>query len=153
MNSRHWNESELLDALYGLGPVDGHLDTCLECRARFDVLTARHRELRAADTGAIADHASLARQRRAIAERTEARSVASWWPEMRVHVAGAVAGVATVVLAVLLIQPGDVPAPPQPPRIGADQQLLTDVSVMVDSPVPTTVAAIRGLFEDEGEEN
>ena len=144
----HWTDDQLLDHLYGVGPGDGHLAECAVCRARWDVLSARRSGFVAAERslGEQVPEAFFDQQRRSILRRAEAGPVRSW---AYLRYGSALAGAAAVVFGVFLLQP--VPMPPTPPVPG-DQQLMADVSALIESPVPTAVAPISGLFE-EGEEN
>ncbi len=78
--SAHWTDEQLIASLYGVGPENGHLGGCEECKSRRSLLLANRNNSEA--IGSLDPEVSfeyLAAQRRAICEKLEVRSA---WPSM-----------------------------------------------------------------------
>ena len=70
--SGHWTDEQLIEHLYGIGPDNGHLDECGECRGRLSAMQAARRAVEA--NPSPAEHVPfdrLASQRRNIYARIE----------------------------------------------------------------------------------
>ena len=63
MNGGHWSDEDFIDHVYGVGPYDGHLDVCGECRARARLTSARRESVTRPPE---VSHEFLAEQRRRI---------------------------------------------------------------------------------------
>jgi len=138
MENIHWDDNELIERLYGLGPQDGHLEECELCAGRWRaLLVTRGRVLQtaAASEELLAHAPNLANP---VFERP-ARSF-RW-------LTYALAGVAAVVLlAVLLYRPAPVrnPIPPT-----SDAEFFAEVSLLAGSTEPAATEPIHALFEVE----
>ncbi|MBK9167333.1 MAG: hypothetical protein IPM24_07685 [Bryobacterales bacterium] len=141
MRNGHWNQDELIAWLYGVGPEDGHLDSCGECRAKAERLQSRMTEARMAEPDV--HPAFLARQRRSVLDRIAggAPSPARW--------------LATAAVAAMLLMAVALQSPsPQPEALtasSADTELFEDVFNTVAWAEPEAVAPLYGLFERSGE--
>ncbi|MBI3681976.1 MAG: hypothetical protein HY235_16460 [Acidobacteria bacterium] len=144
--SKHWTENDFLNGLYEIGPQDGHLEECAQCRQRWEQWAARRQSvLQPPEVPAEL----LARQRRRILESEQAairdpmarpqRSLSGlrmmrWSP--------AVAAAAMALLVVLW----KTPAPgPQPQK--SDAQLMAEIYRTVYDTEPDAVEPLHGLFE------
>lgn len=138
INTRHWADDELVARLYGLGPEDGHLETCEECARRWSAI----KQVRAAVLSSSPEisESVLACQRHAVLERAQRRDHGSW----AFSLTPALGALAVVLVAVLLSRP--VP-PPQPSMASSEPQLFTEVYAEIQAPEPLAVTPIYGLFE------
>jgi hypothetical protein len=141
MANRHWTDSELIERLYGLGPDDGHLDGCAECRARLDGLSERKAEL----AGAMpeAELSRLTAQRRAVMakiEREQSRS-RKWWA------APLAAGAMAAALSLGVFWPREAAVPPAQETVEiSDAQLFDDAAALARG--GEAVATVQQLFEE-----
>ncbi len=135
----HLTDDDLIRMLYGVEPQSGHLAECEGCRARWDRLAVRRKELLESRPEVPVD--LLARQREAIRDRVLGRS-RSGFPS---RLAPALAAVGVVVLALVLSRP--VPEP-QPTRAANDGGLYTEIYSLVESPEPMAAEPIYGLFDN-----
>lgn len=139
MSERHWTEDDFLDRLYGVGPEDGHLVSCAECRKRMQDWEERRQPVLAEQP---VDPAFLERQRRAILERAGRREpppLARWSP---------VVVVSALVLAALALQtPG--PEPRALAESRAEARLWNEIYAYTHSAEPVAAAPLRGLFLEE----
>ncbi len=134
--AEHWNDDELMERLYGLGPEDGHLRECAACGARWRaLLQARGRVL---EPPPIAEEL-LAAQRRAIYTRLEQPVSRRGWFSFA---PAAVATAAVLLLAVLLRGPA-----PRTNSEPSDTELFADVFVLAQGTEPQAVEPIHALFE------
>ena len=139
MYDKHWSDEELVARLYGVGPVDDHLDTCESCARRWDAVRSRYESL--ATAGVEVSETFLAAQRRAIHARLGEKR--HRLPRVLVPV------LVTVLLAAILIVYRPAPAPPPQAEKATDAQLFDDVFKMVSDPAPSAVGPIRSLFEEQ----
>ena len=133
----HWTSDELIEALYGVREPNTHLDTCEECKGRWEGLRRAGGELR---TVPEVPAELLAAQRRRIAQRIEYRG-SRMRPAMP-----ALAAAAMVLVGIALLRP----APRPEPSIaqGGEGQLYMEIyEKVVASEEPRAAAPIRGLFE------
>jgi hypothetical protein len=141
MNQRHWSDEQLIASLYGVGPEDGHLDQCGECRVRMDGLAARRQALAAQPE---VSEEFLAAQRRSVYGRI--RKMDSR-PGVWFTWAPAAALAATVVIGVTLMRP----APKQQVELAGglpESTLYTEIYNDMAMTQPRAVQPIRGLFEE-----
>ncbi len=138
MNGRHWTDDELIARLYGVGPEDGHIDTCEDCARRLSAIKVV-REGVLNSTPDVSE-AFLAAQRRAVMERAHGGNHGSWVFSLT----PALSALALVLLAFLLSRPAP---PPQPSLASSETQLFAEVYEEIQTAEPSAVAPIYGLFE------
>jgi hypothetical protein len=133
---RHWDDQELIERLYGLGPEDGHLDECERCAARMSaLLSARGQVL----SPPVVSEELLARQRLAIRRSLQAPVAHRGW----LPYVSAMATTAVLLLAVLLYRPAPAPKPP------SDAEFFAEVYSLASSSEPVAAEPIHALFEEE----
>lgn len=146
--SRHWKEEDFLHRLYEIGPEDGHLEACAECRLRFEDWQARRQAMTRLPE---APAEVLAAQRARIMSRIE-----RWENKRAAMVKWSLAlAMATAGLAVLLWRaPAPWNGPKDAPRLQtasssatSDAQLMADIYQSVFASEPAAVAPLHGLFE------
>jgi hypothetical protein len=139
MGTRHWEDHELIERLYGLGPEDGHLDECEHCAGRMSaLLSARER---AVEPPAVSEE-WMARQRLAIRRALAAPAVRRGW----LPYVSAVATTAVLLVAVLLYRPA--PAP-ETNGLPTDAEIFADAYSMARSSEPLAAEPMHALFEEE----
>jgi len=127
----------MIARLYGTGPDDTHLATCVSCTRRWESMHSRYKSLRPAVPEVPDEY--FAAQKRAIRARLgEKRHPYS---RLLIPVVATLLLVATVILY--------RPTPAHQPSTNkiSDSQLFEDVFSRVESPVPESVGPIRSLFE------
>lgn len=140
MMGEHWTEQEFINDIYGIGPGDGHLQGCAECRARREELAVR-RQAAAREPEVPGEF--LAAQRRAIHEKLGERRV---WA---VRWAPAFAAVFVLLIGVFLMRESRSPVgAPAPVVTAADSQLFSDIYALEGSSEPQAVTPVRALFEE-----
>ena len=102
MGSRHWDDHELIERLYGLGPADGHLDECELCAARMSALASAREQVLAPP---YVSEELMTRQRLAIRRSLETPARNRRW----LPYGSAVATAAVLLMAVLLYRPAPAP--------------------------------------------
>jgi hypothetical protein len=141
--ARHWTEDELLAHLYGIGPEDGHIESCAECASRLRVME----ETRSLHEGAAADSIEpgfdfLAAQRRNIYQRIAKPRHSLLWRF----------GPALTASLVLVLGLAIVDSQRQSQKVNApaltDTQLVEYVGSAAMDPEPAPVAPIEGLFQE-----
>ena len=137
---KHWTDEELLDRLYGLGPDDDHLDSCGECRERFDRLESRRAALAAEPP---VPPAFLASQRQSVMRRATAGSSQS----LILRAAAACAAVTVLAVGLLMNRSPERPVPQEVASV-SDAQLFAEISTVVADNEPRAAAPIRELFEE-----
>jgi anti-sigma factor RsiW len=141
--SGHWTDEQLVEHIYGVGPHDGHLESCLECRGRLASL-GQHRqaiERSAAGDGVTFDF--LAAQRRRIYARLSKRTPG--WSRLGIH-RWATAAVAAVALTsgVMIYENTQLHARSNV----SDAQLAQEVSQIASDSEPQPIAPLQALFEE-----
>ncbi len=144
--SRHLNNDELLDRLYGLGELGvAHLRECQECSSRFQALERRRAEVAAASSRAseAASNRLLMVQRRAIYSKLGRA------PAARLHWApAALAAAFLLVTGVFLARPHAVRPPDAASGVELrEEQLFSDLNSMEQSDEPRAAAPLHALFE------
>lgn len=137
--NKHWSDEDLIDRLYGIGPADGHLQECGDCRQRW-LAVQRRRE--ASRVSAEVPVALLAAQRARILERMEGGLSRPWG----IRLTPALATLGVLVLGLVLSRPDPAPAPS---LASNDSQFFTEIYAMVDSTGPMAADPIYGLFEEQ----
>jgi hypothetical protein len=156
---QHFDDDVLIDALYGLGAVDGpesvaaRVRECAACEARWHAMVER----RAAMTAPVEIEAeALAAQRANIYRRIEHPSL---WERLSGWTGPLVAGAAAACLLAIGLVVHNTPVPVRAPESAAagvstaaisDTQLYSDVYAMEQSFEPSAASSIRVLFEREG---
>ncbi|HZT37999.1 MAG TPA: hypothetical protein VFA28_08870 [Bryobacteraceae bacterium] len=140
MSPRHWTDDDLINAIYGVGPGDRHLEECAECRSRWIAMRAR-RTLVTAEPEVSNDF--LAAQRRSIYQRIEREG----WRGRRL--APAFVALLALLLALIVYRPATAPAPSEDLLSPDARQLTSDIYGMEDNPEPEAIQAIHALFEPE----
>jgi hypothetical protein len=139
MQAQHWTDEQLLAHLYGVGPEDGHLNTCAVCRTRITDMQANRVSFEANHREDVSFEL-LARQRRAIyAGLSKPRSVLALprWTS-------AVAMVAVAAGGIIVIEERQQASHPSI----SDAQLVEEVSQMAQDPTPAAVAPMEALFQE-----
>jgi hypothetical protein len=149
-NSPHWNESDLLDRVYGLEPAQGlsvrHLDECPECALAWAAMATRRSVI--LETPAQIPDEQLRSQRQAIWARIESPERMMLWRTMPVA--------ATALLLFVGVALHQSPAPRMEPvevaaaQTVSDTQLFTEIASVVNQDSPRAADPIRGLFTDDG---
>jgi hypothetical protein len=144
--SGHWTDEQVIAHLYGVGPLDRHIDDCTECLARLSAMRAR-REAMEQSCGP-ADEASfefLATQRRRLYQRIAEPTV--WWRAAQLkRWASAAAGLAVFAGGLFFVENHRSPRPPS--AAVSDAQLAQDVSRMAEDSEPPPTAPLQALFEE-----
>ena len=137
MAGRHWSDEDLLARLYGIGPQDGHLDTCESCRGRWEKLQLRRERLLAMESQVPQDF--LAAQRRSIYERLEQKPR---WFHLEL-----VPSLAALLLALVILSMFR-PAPQRHPvGTASDDIVFEEAFEIATSTEPSAVEPVRSLFE------
>jgi len=137
MGTRHWDDSELIERLYGLGPQDGHLEECQVCAGRWQALLAtRGQVLRRSASEELLAHAPNLHH--LVLERPARRF--RWLTYASATVT------AVVLLAVLLYRPAPVRNPIPPP---SDAEFFADIYSIAGNTEPAAAEPIHALFEVE----
>lgn len=143
--SGHWTDEQLIAHLYGIGPVNGHIDHCAECLARLSAMQAQRQAIE--QSSLTTDDMSLeflAAQRRQIYKRIT--EPVSWWSGVQLkRWASAAAGLLVLAGGLLLVENQRRPAPSN--NI-SDAQLAQDVSRMAEDPESPATAPLQALFEE-----
>jgi predicted anti-sigma-YlaC factor YlaD len=137
MADRHWSDDDLLARIYGIGPQDGHLDSCESCRGRWQELQLRRERLLVREPWIPQDF--LAAQRHSIYERLEGKQ--RGFHLQLVHTLAA-------LLLVFVILTVFGPAPRrQPVDTTSDDKVFEDVFEIATSTEPSAVEPVQSLFE------
>ena len=128
-DSQHWSDEQLVAYLYGVGPEDGHLPGCADCRERLSALKESRHSLEQKAGGNEVSFEFLAAQRQWIPIRRWASAT-----------------------GILLVLGSGFAVFEQHRRDLADQaisdvQLAQEMSRMSDDLVAQPVAPLQGLFE------
>ena len=141
----HWTDEQLIASLYGVGPENGHLHECEECKSRRSLLLGnRNASEVAASTEGDVSFEFLARQRRAICENLDARSAWRTTSGLRRWV--------PVMLTLLILGGGAAVYQERHARQLAasqvsDAQLALEVSRMSQEWQAQPAEPLQGLFE------
>jgi hypothetical protein len=140
MNGGHWTEADLINHAYGIGPEDGHLDVCSECRARWGAIRARRESIVQEPAGP--GEPELAAQRRSIYRRLGR--------EPRPAAARFMPAFAVVLMLVLGIFYVSEPpkAPSLAPVSASDSQLFSEIYALEQSSEPHVATPMRALFQE-----
>lgn len=147
LNQTHLSGDEMLELVYGIGPKDGHVRDCAECRGRLDALLRTKAGLRSQEEArSRVSPAFLAAQRRAVYARLDqaATSYVRWAP--------ALAGAGLLAVGLLMFPHAQMRAPRAAAptarvELNTNEQLFSDLYSMEQSVEPEAVAPIHELFE------
>ncbi len=139
MKGGHWTERNFIDAVYEVGPADGHLEVCAECRGRWVEVQAVRLEI---TRDPEVPNGLLAQQRRQIHQRLD-RS-----PRGISRVLTTFAVVLLLLMGVFFIQHwGRVP-PTAPTAPLSDAQLFSEIYAVEQSSEPHIAKPMRSLFQE-----
>ena len=131
----HWTEDDFLNALYEVGPEDGHPAGCPACRARLEEYRANHRRITASPEVPPSLLAGQHRQiQTAITPRPRLPWLLKWTP--------AAATLAMVLVAALW------KTPTTPPPSKTDAQLMAEIYQTVYTSEPAAFQPVHGLFTE-----
>ncbi|MBI4891376.1 MAG: hypothetical protein HY821_12185 [Acidobacteria bacterium] len=139
---RHIPEDELLLALYSAEQPAG-LDSCPDCAARWQRLSARRAALVVDAAAAPCSDERLRAQRQAVWRKIERPA--------HVRILRALPAAATMcvlLIAVALNGPAPQPEPKQMAAAVSDEQLFNDIAKVVNDSEPRAVEPMRGLFNE-----
>ena len=147
----HWTDEQVIEHLYGIGPEDGHLASCLECRDRVAVMQARWRSIEEG-TGDEVSFEFLAAQRRKVYARLADQvgwrrifQMRRWVPAaMALFAIGAGLAVFEETHPFGL---GDSHGQVVDSNI-SDAELASEVSRFADGSEPKATAPLQALFEE-----
>lgn len=140
--SGHWTDDQLIAHLYGVGPDDGHLYECRDCRSRLSVIEGRQQALRSSEEVSFE---LLAAQRRRIYAKLA--MPAHWWSGSHVR-RMASAGAALFVLGGSVLYYEEQQRQQTANNTLSDAQLAQDVSRMSENPEAQPTAPLQALFEE-----
>ena len=144
--SGHWTDDELIQHVYGVGPNDGHVDTCPECQGRLAAAQAHRQMLESSSSSEqTISYDFLTAQRRRI--YTKLTEPARWRPAIWARRWASAA-------ATLLVLGGSVLVYEQKhrPTVAndgiSDAQLAQDVSSVALDAEPPPTAPLQALFDE-----
>ncbi len=140
--SGHWTDDQLIAHLYGVGPEDGHLHGCRDCRSRLSVIEGRQEALRSSEEVSFE---LLAAQRRQIYAKLA--KPAGWWSGSHLR-RWASAGAALFVIGGGMLYYEEHQRPQAGNSMLSDAQLAQDVSRMSENPEAQPTAPLQALFEE-----
>jgi anti-sigma factor RsiW len=155
LRTLHWSDDDLLDRLYGQDAAAGkdasHLDHCADCGQRWTELT-RKQALCTARAPEI-DDATLRAQRERIWRRVEETKRPWIWR------AAPAAATALMLIIGVALQTGPAPETGGQPMAQtqtasldvSDDQLFSEIASIANAEEPSGAAAIRNLFDVNGE--
>lgn len=143
--SGHWTDEQLIGHLYGVGPVDSHIDRCASCLARLSIMRSRRAAIEQSSSEPAQDFEFFAAQRRRIYRRIA--EPAHWWQSAQLKAwASAAAGLLVFAGGLLFVENHRSPQPAAPAI--SDAQLAQDVGRMAEDSEPLPTAPLQALFEE-----
>lgn len=140
----HWTDEQLIAHLYGAGPEDAHLESCLECQARVSRMQARRQAVEGESNTNQVSFDLLAAQRRKIYAAIE--QPVAWWSHTQIRRWGsALAGLTILAGGLLMYESHRKPAPSEGIP---DTQLAQEVGRIAADPEPPATAPLQALFEE-----
>jgi hypothetical protein len=140
--SGHWTDDELIAHLYGVGPEDGHITACQECRSRLCVLQAHRQQSDLAEEVSVT---YLAAQRRRI--YAALAKPLPWWSGLQLRRLAS-AGAIALVLAGSVLYYSEYQRQQDRDHLLSDAQLALDVSRLSENPEARPTAPLEALFEE-----
>ncbi len=142
MSDAHWNDDDLINRLYGVGPADDHVERCADCGRRWSEMLARRGKILEAPA---VPEALLSAQRRAILGRMRAPEERRAW-----RMVPSFAAAALLVVAIGINTPAPKPVPAiasSDAQFSNDAQFFNDIFSSISGAAPRAVAPVEGLFE------
>lgn len=148
MKTEHYSDRDFLERLYGVGPLDAHLEECAECRRTWEKYSRRRAALLSA-APEIPD-ALLRDQRRSVLERIRNR------PRLFQLEPLPMAAALLLLLAIwTLVRPVPQVAPvvatisgvPRHAETISDAELFQDAYNLATCSAPLAVEPVQSLFE------
>ena len=136
--SGHWTDEQLIDYLYGVGPSDGHLDSCAHCAARLSAMDVRRKRLSLNES--VSDSLLAAQRRTIYARLSEPRR---WWRDLPLGRFAAAAATLVVLAGTLTVYENHRRALAES---RSDAQLAQEVSQMSFESESAATAPLKGLF-------
>ncbi len=137
MNGGHWSEQNFIDHLYGIGPDDGHLDVCADCRGQWTQLQLRREPV--LEQPEVPSEI-LAKQRRNIYRQLGRNT------DRAKGMMPAFAAVLLLLLGFFFMRPGSTPSSPSAPV--TDAELFSDIYALEQTSEPGVAKPMRALFEE-----
>lgn len=138
-NGGHWSDEDFINHVYGIGPEEGHLAVCGECRARADAIRARRAFVTREPEVPLE---FLAEQRRRIHRRLEVERGA-----MNRFVP-ALGAVLLLLAGLFFLYQSPRPQPVPAPVSASDSQLFSDIYALEQTSEPHVAKPMRALFEE-----
>ena len=137
----HWQEDDFLLKLYGLdsSAQDSHLESCPECRAKWESLVAVRRD--ALREPALSEDYLRSQRQRIFARVERSRSMWRWLP------APVLATAAVLTVGIALHQPTPTAPAPQIAAV-SDTQLMSEINTVAGQEEPRAAEALKGLFSE-----
>jgi len=141
MRARHWTDDELVSKVFDVAPEDGHLETCPECRQRWELIRNRY-ESRPAAVAEVPDPQWTA-QRLAVRARIEGK--ARWMG--RILAPSLATALVAALVGFLLLRP--IPPEPTTSQALPEEEIMEEVFRMSFSLEPAAIEPVRSLFEEQ----
>jgi len=141
----HWSGEQLIEHLYGVGPEDGHLEDCAECRERLTLMHAQRQSTEAyAQREETVSRDLLMAQRRQIYAKL-ARPEPWFMGGLMKRWMPAAAALLMLSGGTFLYQQKHTPAPLKVEHV-SDAELAQAVSQMSQDPEAESTAPLQALF-------
>jgi hypothetical protein len=144
--SGHWTDEQLVEHIYGVGPQDGHLESCLECQGR---LAAFRQHRQAVERSAGGDGVTfdfLAAQRRNIYARLTAPTL--WWSRLGMRRWATAAAAAVALTGGIVVYENSQQQSLEAHNNISDAQLAQEISQIASDSEPQPIAPLQALFEE-----
>ncbi len=144
--SGHWTDEQLVEHIYGVGPEDGHLESCLECQGRLASFR-QHRqaiERSAGSDGVTFDF--LAAQRRNIYARLADRT--PWRSRLRMRRWATAAAAAVALTGGIIVYENTQQHSLEARNKISYAQLAQEISQIASDSEPQPIAPLQALFEE-----
>ena len=139
-NERHLSEEELIAALYDAGPTEPHLEACLYCRGRLQMM--EHTRGNAVTQEEAVNERFLAGQRASIYSKLgDKRSPYRYWLW-----AGAPLAAAAVLVMTVKMQTTEPVLVETQAQVAVEETLYTDIYQTLQE-TPAGVYEVAGMFE------
>lgn len=139
MIHEHWSDDQLIARAYGVGAEPSHLETCPECRARWNSISGRRSQL---PMRVIVSEGELAANRAGILNRIKRPRQAT----SPLRAAAALAGISAMALGLSFWQNQRSAELRQEVTSTSDTQLFADAYAALERE-PRAVTPVKALFE------